>query len=217
MSLIKKQYTFVERSFNMKTDELILKKTFNLLLMKGFDAVSITDIQTETGVSRGLLYHYFKNKEDLFIQVTEKYFVQIFDFDVRKTKNYTVYEFVDFMSKRFKRIAASIISIASEFDGISNVSMLNYHFLFYQVMQRDVVFRKKYIITIEKELVGWEHALANSIKVNELRDSTNISLAAKQLFTLTDGVWFQSIFSADGKSIIQNLENSLLHYIKLLV
>ena len=216
MPFIEKQYTFVEQSFNMKTDELILKKTFNLLLMKGFDAVSITDIQTETGVSRGLLYHYFKNKEDLFIQVTEKYFVKIFDFDIRKTKNYTVYEFVNFMSKRFKRIAASIISIASEFDGMSKVSMLNYHFLFYQVMQRDVVFRNKYRATIEKELVGWEYALTNSIKANELKDSTDISLAAKQLFTLTDGVWFQSIFSADGKSIIQNLESSLLHYIKLL-
>lgn len=216
MPFTKNQYTFVEQSFNMKTEELILKKTFNLLLMKGFDAVSITDIQVASGISRGLLYHYFKNKEDLFIKVTERYFVQIFDFDIHKTKNYTVYEFVNFMSKRFKRIAASIISMASDLDGVSRVTMLNYHFLFYQVMQRDIVFRNKYRTTIEKELLGWEYALTNSIKANELKGSTDIPLAAKQLFTLTDGVWFQSIFSVDGKSIIQNLESSLLHYIKLL-
>lgn len=200
----------------MNTREIILKKTFNLLLLRGFDGVSITDIQKITGLSRGLLYHYFKNKEDLFIQVTEKYFVQIFDFEIRKTKDYSVYEFVEFMKKRFKRIAKTIANIVSETDETSEASMLNYHFLFYQAMQRDSIFRNKYKATIEKELIGWEYALANSINKNEIRDSIGIKSSANQLFTLTDGIWFQSIFSTDGKTITNNLKDSLLHYIKLL-
>ena len=119
----------------MNTEELILKKTFGLLLLKGFDATSITDIQAATGLSRGLLYHYFKNKEELFIQVTEKFFIQIFDFDIRKAKDYTVTEFIGFMCDRFCNISKVISGIVEETGSIKDVSMLNYHFLFYQVMR----------------------------------------------------------------------------------
>jgi len=200
----------------MNTEEIILKKTFNLLLTKGFDAVSITDIQKETGLSRGLLYHYFKNKEDLFIQVTEKYFIKIFDYNVRKTEGFTVYEFTDYACKRFKKMVKTITEIVSETKDGDNVSLLNYHFLFYQVMQRDSIFRNKYKNTIEKEPVSWEYAIRNSITKGELRKDINISESANQLFTLTDGIWFQSLFSADGTTIVKKLESTLLHYIELL-
>ena len=200
----------------MVSEELILERTFELLLLKGFDAVSISDIQQATGLSRGLLYHYYKNKEDLFIQVTEKYFIRIFDFEVRRTANYTVFEFVDFMCKRFKKIARIVSDIVSEASKNRNVSMLNYHFLFYQVMQRDAIFRNKYQVTIEKEKIGWESALRNSVSKKEIRQDTDSEVAAIQLFTLTDGIWFQSIFSTDGNSIVQNLEKALLHYLFLL-
>lgn len=200
----------------MNTEELILKKTFGLLLLKGFDATSITDIQAATGLSRGLLYHYFKNKEELFIQVTEKFFIQIFDFDIRKAKDYTVTEFIGFMCDRFCNISKVISGIVEETGSIKDVSMLNYHFLFYQVMQRDAIFRNNYRTTTEKERIGWEYALKNSIERNEIRIDIDVDVSANQLFTLTDGIWFQGIFSSDGQSVIRNLENTLRHYITLL-
>ncbi len=200
----------------MNAKEQILKETFNLLLLKGFDAVSITDIQVETKLSRGLLYHYFKNKEDLFIQVTEKYFVKIFDFDIRKTKEYTVYQFTDFICQRFEKIDNTIIDIASQKNNSINFSMLGYHFLFYQVMQKDAIFRNNYRTTTEKERLGWEFALKKSILNNEIRADVEIESSAKQLFTLTDGIWFESMFSDKGDSIVKNLKKSLLHYIELL-
>ncbi|HMM04210.1 MULTISPECIES: helix-turn-helix domain-containing protein [unclassified Dysgonomonas] len=200
----------------MNTEELILKKTFGLLLLKGFDATSITDIQVATGLSRGLLYHYFKNKEELFIQVTEKFFIQIFDFDIRKAKDYTVTEFIGFMCDRFCNISKVISGIVEETGSIKDVSMLNYYFLFYQVMQRDAIFRNNYRTTTEKERTGWEYALKNSIERNEIRIDIDVDVSANQLFTLTDGIWFQGIFSSDGQSVIRNLENTLRHYITLL-
>ncbi|MDR2954271.1 MAG: TetR/AcrR family transcriptional regulator [Prevotella sp.] len=200
----------------MDTEELILKKTFGLLLFKGFDAVSITDIQQTTGLSRGLLYHYFKNKEELFIQVTERYFIQIFDFDIRKTKDHTVFEFADFICQRFKRIEETISDITIETFGQQDLSMLNYHFLFYQVMQKDNIFRNKYTSTIDKELIGWENSLRNSIDANYIKSNIDIVSSSKQLVTITDGIWFQSIFNSDEKTIVKKLEDSLFHYLNLL-
>lgn len=199
----------------MDTKDVILEKTFNLLLLKGFDNVSISDIQAATGLSRGLLYHYFKNKEELFIEVTERYFIQIFDFDIRGTKGYTLYEFVDFMKKRFQQIEDTILNIAQEMNH-KNASILNYHFLFYQVMQRDVIFRNNYRQTVEKEKIAWQYALMNSVDKGEVRKDIDIEPTSNQLFTLVDGVWFQAMFSAENKNMIQNMEELLLNYIRLL-
>ena len=107
------------------------------------------------------------------------------------------------MCKRFKKIARIVSDIVGEASKNTNVSMLNYHFLFYQVMQRDAIFRNKYQATIEKEKIGWESALRNSVSKKEIKQDTDIEVSAMQLFTLTDGIWFQSIFSTDGNSIVQ--------------
>jgi AcrR family transcriptional regulator len=39
---------------------------------RGFERTSTVDIATEAGVTRGALYHHFKDKEDLFIGVFEE-------------------------------------------------------------------------------------------------------------------------------------------------
>lgn len=44
----------------------------------GFDAASMNDITREAGVSKGTLYVYFKNKEDLFLAMIERQKLRIF-------------------------------------------------------------------------------------------------------------------------------------------
>jgi AcrR family transcriptional regulator len=44
----------------------------------GFDAASMNDITREAGVSKGTLYVYFKNKEDLFAAMIERQKLRIF-------------------------------------------------------------------------------------------------------------------------------------------
>lgn len=45
--------------------KLILRKSLNLFAANGYGAVSIDDIAKSCGISHGLLYHYFKTKEDV--------------------------------------------------------------------------------------------------------------------------------------------------------
>lgn len=57
-----------------QTKENILMQARNLFSQKGYTATSIRDICDATGVSKGSIYHHFKNKEDLFIQLAEHSF-----------------------------------------------------------------------------------------------------------------------------------------------
>ena len=56
------------------TREKILKTTFLLMLKKGFDKILVSDIQGALGISRGLLYRYFKGKSELVFSACREYF-----------------------------------------------------------------------------------------------------------------------------------------------
>ena len=52
--------------------EQIVDGAKRVFMQKGFDAASMNDITREAGVSKGTIYVYFENKEDLFIAMVER-------------------------------------------------------------------------------------------------------------------------------------------------
>ena len=56
------------------TEERLQKSALNLFAQKGYDAASIREIIEDAGVTRPVLYYYFKNKEDLFCRLVEVHF-----------------------------------------------------------------------------------------------------------------------------------------------
>jgi AcrR family transcriptional regulator len=73
-----KQYDAIRES----RKALIMQKALELLVLKGYHATSISDISKEAGISKGLLYNYFKGKEDLIKEIAVKgmrEFINIFD------------------------------------------------------------------------------------------------------------------------------------------
>jgi AcrR family transcriptional regulator len=59
--------------------EQILDGAHRVFMSMGFDASSMNDITREAGVSKGTLYVYFKNKEDLFAAIIQRQKSLIFE------------------------------------------------------------------------------------------------------------------------------------------
>ena len=53
------------------TREQILKAAMDLFFTKGYHATSIEDIAKQAQISKGLLYHYFKGKEDVLAALVD--------------------------------------------------------------------------------------------------------------------------------------------------
>jgi AcrR family transcriptional regulator len=51
----------------------LLAQCLSLFAEKGFGAVTMRQIAASLGVSTGTLYHYFPNKESIFVQLVEEY------------------------------------------------------------------------------------------------------------------------------------------------
>ncbi|MDI3327983.1 MAG: TetR/AcrR family transcriptional regulator [Alicyclobacillaceae bacterium] len=54
--------------------EQVIEATRRCILEKGLCQLSVKDIAAEAGVSTGIIYHYFKNKEDVLLQVLKESF-----------------------------------------------------------------------------------------------------------------------------------------------
>jgi len=53
--------------------DIILSESFRLFLKKGHAAVSFSDLVEATNVSRGNMFHHFKNKEDIFHHAVDSF------------------------------------------------------------------------------------------------------------------------------------------------
>lgn len=62
---------------NMKNTrkEQVIKATKNCIVRQGLSNISMTNIATEAGVSTGIIYHYFENKEDVLLHVLKDSFL----------------------------------------------------------------------------------------------------------------------------------------------
>ncbi|REG94248.1 TetR/AcrR family transcriptional regulator [Algoriphagus antarcticus] len=60
-------------------EKLILDSAVSLFTSKGYLATRMEDVAKSAGISKGLTYFYFKNKEDLFMALTKKAFDQFKD------------------------------------------------------------------------------------------------------------------------------------------
>ena len=63
----------------METRKKILFEAFKLFLSRGYRNVSLNDVVHTVGVTRGGFYHYFKSKDELYIEVINTYFFSLFD------------------------------------------------------------------------------------------------------------------------------------------
>ena len=84
----------------LETKDHILKVAFILFLKNGYKSVSMHDLERETGLTKGAFYHYFKGKEDIFIEVINKYHLSqrknaLSDFEATCTFS----EFIDYQIK----------------------------------------------------------------------------------------------------------------------
>ncbi|MBW2285895.1 MAG: TetR/AcrR family transcriptional regulator [Deltaproteobacteria bacterium] len=62
-----------------KKEKLIFDAALKIIKEKGFHQARMSDIAKEAGISYGLVYHYFKNKEDLFETILNQWWGGLFD------------------------------------------------------------------------------------------------------------------------------------------
>ena len=105
----------------MDTKELILEKTLKLMIEKQNSLISIREISTATGITTGGIYHYFSSKEDIYNEITERYFINYLKFNIdnlQQIKGNAKEKIHDVMVEIFKQkqIGIKVETIEEEID-----------------------------------------------------------------------------------------------------
>lgn len=63
----------ISESKRIERKQLILDKALEVFAEKGYCSTSVDDIVKKAGISKGLIYTYFKSKEDIFLDIADNW------------------------------------------------------------------------------------------------------------------------------------------------
>ncbi|MEM9923232.1 MAG: TetR/AcrR family transcriptional regulator [Cyanobacteria bacterium P01_D01_bin.50] len=131
----------------------LLWKSFDLFAQKGYGSVTMREIAKELNVSTGTLYHYFPNKEALYLQLVEEQTEQdISNFITEAGSPETLQE----------RIKVLIDFIEKDEDYFIKQTLLNFDF--YQQQERSDILSND---TLKKAWKHTEKAISGYLKIED--------------------------------------------------
>ncbi len=138
------------------TREKILNTAFLLLIEKGYDRVLVSDIQNKLGISRGLMYRYFKSKSELFFEACKEHFY---------SKYFPELDYDKITLAEFFEHAAETMDKMTNVDGVE-VDILKYNTLFSSVLRCEPKFEHVALSEFENA----RKVIRNAIKRKEIKN-----------------------------------------------
>jgi len=187
------------------TKEHIILTAFRLFLQKGYKEVTMSMLVKSTGLSKGAFYHYFENKEQLFIETLDNLFFSISPFSNEIVVNPDV-SFLEYMKMHIENVKKMATMIASYVGEES--SGMGYYRLMLDVANYAPDFQQKIDDSNQYELAFWKKIVENGINKGEIKEDIDMELLASHFQWLQDGIALNSIFAGNPKTLYKNLEKA---------
>ena len=183
---------------------LILEAAKEVFIKKGFNATTIQDIINQSGVSRGGVYTYFKNTEDVFIELLKKRDVE----DVLDIER--IYSLVDTNWEALTFILNSIQeSILNQTDRLVP-AIYEYYFTIGWETKKHLPFLE---IRIEEAWNSLASILQKGIDEKEFTPSLPIEDIAKTILTFYDGIMLNNFQLGPEKLQLPNQFRVFQHFL----
>lgn len=162
--------------------EKIAIKALELFATNGFHDVSISDLQYDLDMGRGTMYYYFKNKEDLFHYVMIQYFIIPKQTCLQVSETVTIPEMIETLLSYLHSLELLLDKFTNKNINTANVVMM----MFTAYNYFPDLHRKAYRLH-QKELILWQRAIHNSIRLGDIRDDIPIETIATMFTNIKDG------------------------------
>lgn len=165
--------------------ERLYAAAFKLFLTKRYDAVSITDIEKESGMTRGAIVYYGKDKKGLFYDVLRHYLVdsQNLDFKLGKGDFKSLGDFIE----EYVRSCQETMSRFHQIDVTIENGSRAYMALILQVCDYFPDLHEQYLENRNKELLKWIEIIQMAIGNKEVRSDIDVITTAKIFMSIFYG------------------------------
>lgn len=158
---------------------------FKLFLMKRYDAVSITDIEKASGMTRGAIVYYGKDKKGLFHDVLRHYLVdsQNLDFKLGRREFKSLSDFIE----EYVRSCQETMNRFHQIDVTIENGSRAYMALILQVCDYFPDLHEQYLENRNKELLKWIEIIQMAIGNKEVRSDIDVITTAKIFMSIFYG------------------------------
>jgi len=182
------------------TKDYILKKSLELFLNKSFKEVTMKEIVSHTGLSKGAFYHYFESKDAVFVEVV-KYFYN--DILITDYSNFPHSSLKDFYN-------AYIDHLQKPSDVMDNPDRkeTNLYVFISEAARRIPTFSEIHTAQRNKEIDAWTNAVARARENKEIHSSLSDREIAKMFIYLSDGISLTALVENPNEQTLAELQNA---------
>jgi AcrR family transcriptional regulator len=158
-------FTYQTVGFIMNdSKEHILKTSLQLFLQKSFKEVTMKDIVSKTGLSKGAFYHYFSSKEQVFEEVIDHYYGELIgaDYNLFSQESFAAFYNDALNDRRHKTDSSRIKKDSDAHHG-------NHYLILFDALRMLPGFKKKRIEALEAELAAWTKSIRAAKKKGEIK------------------------------------------------
>lgn len=193
--------------------DLLYRESFKLFLTKQFDGVSLNDIEKATGMTRGAIFYYHKDKLDLFKGVVKHYFIdKQFNQLLINSEDLSLKEFID---RYVDTIAAQMKSFSSLISEIGETSASKVYIIMgLKLRDYSEELNNDYTIIRNRVLGNWVSAFQRAVFKGEIQSHTDIITMAEIFVAVYLG---QSIWESFSSGLDPEHLRQKYHYLYSLI
>lgn len=145
--------------------DYIVRKAMELYALRGYQNVSITDLQFALDIGRGTLYYYFKDQDELFQTCMERYFMEPKQQALNSVpEDAGIEQMIETMKSYLRSLEESLMSFDNKTINTSNVNDL----MFTAYSKFPAMHRKAKRLAL-KELELWRKAIITDQRAGQIR------------------------------------------------
>lgn len=161
----------------METKEKILLVSYQTFINKGFHNTSMQQLVEASGFSKGAFYHHFKNKNDLYKEVTNQYFLQFYtavDWNAYRQSELTIKEIETKIQEFYLNFIPQILAITEN-------GMSSYYIMYFEAFS---------ILPHFKEQVTQFYSNMESLLIDAKDNDSQSKKTALEIITKYEGILF---------------------------
>ena len=191
--------------------ELLFKAAFKQFVTKQFDGVSISDIEEESGLTRGAVFYYSKSKLDLYKQAVAHYIVNAQDprQKISAIEGCTLLEYINHYVESVEATMNGLIDILAL--PTKDHASRSYISSMLQVCTLFPDLKEQYQRNIHNDIARWVSVISSAIARGEVRDDIDVLNMARQFVYTFYGSSLSESF-IQGLNTLQLREQMLLLY-----
>lgn len=178
---------------NRDTKEDMLDGCLKMFLQKSYGLVTVDDIVLFSGYTRRTVYHYFKDKNELFIAVVDRFMQKLLDY----FEHFNQVERSSFLDYIWAYIEH--VKILGQYVRAMTDNKVSSHLnLMLEASVHYPNFQDKARLLFDLEQNSWEKNIRLAIDRKEIRADIDVALTATKFRCMNTGINYQSILILNG-------------------